>query len=175
MPLRLASAVSASSLRCAWRRGGALVLALGFLHGCGEPQPEYRVRGADRLARGEAGAEALYDIIAYPLNEDELSYFLSNLDPFLQAVEPHAASWAAVQSMPDPTRSMREHPVWELSGIRCEDFMAAYAKLDFMSGYFESEPLRPAELDETIGRLERAREGEADPELDAAIAQLRQL
>lgn len=174
MDTGFASAVSDLARRRVWLVAAPLLAGLGLI-GCSEPQADYAVRGAALLARGEASDETVYDIIAYPMDADELAYFLANIDPFLTAVEPHEASWLAVQAMPDPTRSMRDHPVWRASGIRCEDFMAAYAKMDFMSGYFASEPLRPEELDQTIARLERSLESEADPELVEAVAQMRQL
>lgn len=137
--------------------------------GCQKEETVHHVRGAELLASDVAGDETAYDIIAYPATQDEMRYFVDNVDQFVRIAMRDGRAWNQTQFARRPMKAVREHPVWRETGLQAEDFMAAFAKLDFLQGYAE-DPISPEELLDGVARMRRTlREEGGDSELRKAI------
>lgn len=151
----------------------ALLAAAALLWGCSGPPKVYVVKGAELLDNPEANEEIIFDVIAYPLTDDELAFFLESMPRVLQAVTDRKATWQAIQTADNPVQAIRRHRAWRDAEVSCEDFMAVFIKANFIYEYL-LEPVSMEDAKANLATFEtKVRLGKADRELRLATQSLK--
>ncbi|MDQ8188208.1 hypothetical protein [Pelagicoccus sp. SDUM812002] len=144
-----------------------LSLLLLFLFACSskpDPEPESQIAGAKWLAAEEGGN--MYDVLAYPLTEDELAYFESALPLLETAAEKHSQLWSEIAYEEDPSVVAAPGKVWSEAGLLGRDVIAANLKLTFLSEFASAEEGMEQDMRENLLWLEQRLQGDdAKPEL----------
>lgn len=152
-------------------------LPLLFLFACSskpEPEPESRIAGAKWLAAEEGGN--MYDVLAYPLTEDELVYFEASLPLLEAAAEKLPTLWSEIAYEEDPSVVAAPGKVWSEAGLLGRDVIAVNLKLTFLSEFASAEEGMEQDMRENLAWLERRLEGEdANPELFEAADSIRMI
>ena len=153
---------------------GCLLLCLGGCAERSELEP-HLVAGAEWL-EGEARIELVtYEILAHPLTEAELRYFLEGVDALVVAARGEAFAWRTWSEAENPTKALRGMKAWKRGGVSFEDFVAALTKTQFVAE-LASEPIDIAEIRANAELVERRiAAGTADEALEETARQLRGL
>lgn len=152
-------------------------LPLLFLFACSsqpEPPPESQVAGAKWLAADQGGN--MYDVLAYPLTEDELAYFEQALPALQEAAETHPKIWSQIAYAEDPSVVAAPGEVWSEAGLLGRDVIAVNLKLTFLSEFATAEEGMEQDMRENLAWLETRLAGEdAHPELFEAADSIRMI
>ncbi len=151
----------------------ALLAAAALIWGCSGPPKVYVVKGAELLDNPEANEDVTFDVIAYPLTEDELAFFLDSMPRVIEAVTDRKATWQAIQTAENPVQAIRRHRAWRDAEVSCEDFMAVFIKANFIYEY-RLEPVSMEDAKANLATFEaKVRLGKADRELRLATQSLK--
>ncbi|MDQ8181733.1 hypothetical protein [Pelagicoccus sp. SDUM812005] len=154
-----------------------LSLPLVFLFSCSsqpEPEPESQVSGSKWLI-GDTGGN-MYDVLAYPLTEDELAYFEASLPLLEKAAAKHSELWLEIAYEEDPSVVATQGKVWSSAGLLGRDVIAVNLKLTFLSEFATAEEEMELDMRENLAWLEGRLAGEdANPELFEAADTIRMI
>lgn len=135
-----------------------------FLGTACSPAPEHQVAGARWLDAKTGGS--MFDVLAYPITEDELIYFEAKLPLIEVAARKHEEVWNEISTAEDPSVSARENEIWEECGVLGSDIMAVTLKLDFLREYGSVDESVETDLRANVVWLEERMKGaDASPEL----------
>lgn len=108
----------------------------------------------------------MYDVLAYPLTEDELAYFEAALPLLEAAAAEHGVLWSGISSAEDPTEASAQGEFWSVAGLRGSDVIAVSLKLTFLSEFASADESMELDMRENLAWLEQRLKGEdANPEL----------
>ncbi|MBC2605859.1 hypothetical protein [Pelagicoccus albus] len=141
----------------------ALFLLSSLLAAC-SPKPERKVAGSEWLEAERGGSS--YDVLAYPLTEDELVWFESSL-PILETIaREHSSEWAHISESEDPSEAAQQGVFWKRSGVLGSDVMSVMLKLTFLQEFSDADETVETDMRENLAWLEKRMEGgEAKQEL----------
>lgn len=129
-----------------------LILVTLLFTAC-SPKPPSQVAGSDWLDPEKGGSA--YDVLAYPLTEDELAYFELAL-PVLEATSiKQPQLWSDISSAEDPSFAAEESAFWEEAGLLGQDVIAVSMKLLFLREFASAEEGMEADLQSSLAWLEK--------------------
>lgn len=156
----------------------AIVVVLsGFLlQSCSDRGGETpaKIAGSEWLRSDRGGSS--FDVLAYPLNEDELIYFESMLPALESAAAKYPENWERIAEAEDPVFAAKSDSVWSEAGVSGRDVIAAMLKLTFLREFGASEESLESELKQNLAWLEERLKGAEDSaELQQTANSLRAL
>lgn len=108
----------------------------------------------------------MYDVLAYPLTEDELVYFESALPLLEAAAAKNETLWSDISSAEDPSEASEQGGFWSEAGLRGSDVIAVSLKLTFLSEFASADESMELDMRENLAWLEERLKGkDANPEL----------
>lgn len=144
-----------------------LLVPVLFLFACSskpEVDRENQVKGA--LWIGENGGGSTFDVLAYPLTEDELVLFEESFPALEAAAKRHGDLWAEVFSAEDPAVAAEQGEFWDEAGLLGSDILAVSLKLTFLAEFATAEEGMEDDMRQNLAWLEERLKGEdAKPEL----------
>ncbi len=138
------------------------------------PEPESQVAGAKWLAVDEGGN--VFDVLAYPLTEDELAYFERALPQLEKAALKYPDIWSDIAYEEDPSVVAAQGKIWNEAGLLGRDVIAVNLKLTFLSEFAPAEEGMEQDMRENLSWLEERLKGEdATAELFEAADSIRMI
>ncbi|EDY84906.1 hypothetical protein VDG1235_4540 [Verrucomicrobiia bacterium DG1235] len=140
------------------------IALLAFCLSACSPAPDYRVAGSVWLSSEKGGTK--YDVLAYPLVEDELAYLESVFPALELAATKYPDLWAGISKADDPRDAARQNAFWNEAGVLGADLIAINLKLTFLSEFGSTDEADERQLRTNLAWLEERMKGEnAKPEL----------
>jgi len=118
----------------------------------------------------------MYDVLAYPLDEDELAYFETNMATLEAGAASKPELWESIAVADDPVWAASQTRFWQGTGLNGEDVIAVSLKLTFLWEFASSDEPIKEEIRESLQFLEeRMQSGDASPELLATANSMQAL
>lgn len=139
-----------------------------------EDVPAGKVTGSEWLEVSRGGSA--YDVLAYPLNGDELKYIESVLPAIEAAAAKYPKNWEKIAEAEDPVLAAGPDPLWAEAAVSGSDVIAVSLKLTFLWEFASDAELNEAEMKRNLEWLEERLKGdEGSEELQQAANGLRAL
>ncbi|MEM9158628.1 MAG: hypothetical protein AAGB46_06225 [Verrucomicrobiota bacterium] len=112
--------------------GVVLVLVAAILAAIFVSLPkEQRVGGVELLEDQSDVEDVMFDVLAFPLTEEELELFLGGADSVLDWAEDHPNEWVSAGESLEPLVAVRELKVWRREDLDADEFSLLLAKVLF--------------------------------------------
>lgn len=160
-------------LRMKTRLYSSVALLVFVLTACSE-RPDYKISGAQWLEAGAGGG--MYDVLAYPLNEDELVYLEQGLEAIEGVASKNRGVWEQIATGEDLVWAASQKGFWSEVGLIGGDVIAVSLKLTFLWEFASAEENLEADIRESLAFVEaRSGAGGANAERLATADSLRAL
>ncbi|MBK1878920.1 hypothetical protein [Pelagicoccus mobilis] len=149
------------------------LLVLLFVSAC-SPKPDYQVAGAHWLESKQGGG--MYDVLAYPLVEDELTYLEGSFAALESAAAANPEVWEEIAVADDLIWAANQGSFWDGADLLGPDVIAVSLKLTFLWEFASAEESMEDDIRENLKFVEqRAQQEGATAELLATADTMRAL